>query len=89
AGEADLSEKRPSLPIIRRCYGEVELTLNKLYGRHRMACTHCNSTLDLHEDTIHCLIWVGYRCLFDRDLAIEPDGVVFCLRSDRELTQSG
>jgi hypothetical protein len=70
------------------CHGEVELTLDKLYGRHRMACTHCNGTLDLHEDTTHRLIWVGYRCLFDPDLAIEPDGVVVCLRSDREVTQS-
>src|SRR5438876_2228674 len=51
---------------------EVELTLEKLYGRHRMACPHCTGTLDLGEEITHCLIWVGYRCLFERDLAVQP-----------------
>ena len=70
------------------CKGEVELTLDKLHGRHRMACPHCPGTLDLHEETNNCLIWVGYRALFDAELKVEPDGVVVCLRSDRQRTDN-
>ena len=69
------------------CRAEAELTLEKLYGRHRMACPHCTGTLDLAEETTHCLIWVGYRCLFETDLVVEPDGVVGCLRSDRQVAK--
>lgn len=66
------------------CKGQVELTLANLYSRHRMACPHCPGTLDLHEETNRCLIWVGYRSLFDADLKIDSDGVVVRLRSFRQ-----
>lgn len=90
---AEKDKDHPRMPLITvllhcpECGAEVELTLEKLYGRHRMACPHCTSTLDLAEETTHCLIWVGYRCLFETDLAVEHDGVVVCLRSDRQVAK--
>jgi hypothetical protein len=65
------------------CKDELELTMDKLHRRHRLVCPHCPGKLDLHPEVNKCLIWVGYRALFDVDLKVEPDGVIVCLRSDR------